>query len=386
MSSSPSHPPHGLASPLPAAMHKSPSLVGKVSPTLAPVSEKTSPNLGPQAGADISGSPKSRMPKPVPKKKPVGFQMSDILRPKAPTIAFGANTAHASDAEKSFDLGRARISEGPSSTLVAAAASVSHAEHTPSCQPSEVAEKPIGWVRNDTQGETSVNLRDILTKVPKSQRRSAADNDPTGEKTRCSWGYDATGENTSPKGISIAEAQELEIQQKEEDEIKEIEAMFAAMEASEIEAQFAALEAAQRKAEPKPKKGTTPTSKSRGKDGHNIVSNGSRSEGSVADSKSVKTSADTHKRDWHKKAAWKDQEWSEWWTSSQWWESTPQNPDGELSSRGRGHRGRGGGRHRVVKDGTGEASESVAETNYVTGNEKSWRRKADESRDENSTR
>lgn len=101
------------------------------------------------------------------------------------------------------------------------------------------------WSSPKVAPDTPANLREILAvergsagivadgASKKDSRRKVSE-----DSTKCAWGFEAKP-SEQPKGESMYDLQQQEVQergkQKEEDEIREIEAMFAALEIAELE-------------------------------------------------------------------------------------------------------------------------------------------------------
>ena len=217
----------------PGEANISPKVSGQISPALGiqAIAGKTSPLL--------SGTPKSAggTPHSPPVQPRPNFSLGDFLQPKSPTIApiayAASSPSYIEAATAGATVGGAPVlqsvvaatravppTEGPSQTLVDA---------TDSAQT-----KP--WMK---PSDSPISMKDILAETKAPKRRGPAIDDPTNEKTRCSWGLEAMPEvmKQNANALSIEEAQEQEkkeqAQQKEAEELREFEAMFEALQIAE---------------------------------------------------------------------------------------------------------------------------------------------------------
>lgn len=174
----------------------------------------------------------------------------------------------------------------------------------------EKTESSSRWVVPTKDPGSQANIREILADqqkkaspdaLPKKEARGKV----TEEATKCSWGFDAMPSEQS-KGISVYELQKQEETLKAEDEILEIEAMFAALAVAEQEEELERLN-------------STASSSSAGK-GKSQNSKNEKTKHSTGPEKSAKTrngkdrlvkSTDT--------SSWSQSSWnSEWWSKDSW--------------------------------------------------------------------
>lgn len=90
------------------------------------------------------------------------------------------------------------------------------------------------WASRPERVEAA-NLRDVLAEQETGKPRPRKGGAPvaTEDETKCCWGYDAMP-SERPKGKSVYELQRLDEQEKVDEEIREIEAMFAALAVAEL--------------------------------------------------------------------------------------------------------------------------------------------------------
>eukprot|EP00933_Yihiella_yeosuensis_P025677 TRINITY_DN19922_c0_g1_i2.p1 TRINITY_DN19922_c0_g1~~TRINITY_DN19922_c0_g1_i2.p1 ORF type:complete len:842 (+),score=205.10 TRINITY_DN19922_c0_g1_i2:1079-3604(+) len=204
-------------------------VIGLPSSPSAAAKPLPSPKLG--FAAATAKSPSGAMKSPP---KPTSDNPDSVLTQQLPLSTFvkpGRSALKAS--------GSSQPSSGPSAMLTAAVASV----------------KP-GWAMPATVAEGPANLREILATEKDSKQRdrggsldagassskkAATTRKSSEEATKCSWGFDAMP-SEQPKGKSIFELQKQEADEqerlKEEADIREIEAMFAALEVAEMQEEY----------------------------------------------------------------------------------------------------------------------------------------------------
>lgn len=247
---------------------------------------------------------------------------------------------------------------------------------------------PRGWAQTEP-AEAPVSLKDILAEasMPSKRRSSTKEEDPTNEPTHCSWGYDAMP-SQRPKGPSVYEVQQLERSEKsrlqEEAEIREIEAMFQALEVAEQEEERELLGIPTSSGKsPTGNSGSNAPSTTSGKAGKGSNRTSRVRSGAVgADDKKVgadekQKKSDTKKkpagkagdttdnfasqrqRGWHR-GNWNGNSWSGWqWSTDSWWQGDAQNASKDVenwSTGGAGHAGRGGRGNRGKRGGDRETA------------------------------
>ncbi|CAE7657162.1 RCBTB2 [Symbiodinium sp. CCMP2592] len=206
----------------PALPQKSSPVSSKASPKSAAVSpyvqpERSSPSIEVQDWVEVRSKPRKgsqELPSQSPKAKPV----------ESPLLAEGTREAEPPFGGREFGE---EVSMGPSPMLVSAVSAVECKERGPG----------QGWGTQGPQAaKASVPLPEIIeeearakSKVKASQRSAKQ-----AKITTCSWGRDAIP-SEQPRNQSIDQIQEEEEHIRQQDEIAEIEAMFAALEVAEIQ-------------------------------------------------------------------------------------------------------------------------------------------------------
>lgn len=315
------------------------SIVGKASPQAVPFStQAVSGHLSPVYGhLDTPKSASSAPHSPPLEKKPTpSFSLGDFLRPKPPTIAYGASGAKGIEAnadgysaKSSGSASRSKcMAEGPSQTLTAALESAK-----------EIAlAKESPWMKSQDAAENPVSMRDILAESKATKKRGHLADE---EKTRNSWGCDVLPEVLRQNSLSIAEAQEKEEDEKAQQEIHEFEAMFAALEVAEHYDQLESLGVSITDESKASKEGPQSRGRGRGRgnkeDTYNKSLNGrKKGKGKGGDA-------------WWSNGAWTKQSW---WNSASWWDGNEDKTSNVASNdyargrRCRGRKGRGKGDER----------------------------------------
>ncbi|CAE7834121.1 RCBTB2 [Symbiodinium sp. KB8] len=317
----------------PALPQKSSPVSSKASPKSAAVSpyvqpERSSPSIEVQDWVEVRSKPRKssqELPLQSPKAKPVESPLLAAKSKKAPMKpslpseeGTSARSLRLSDFMKPRELkGKGKgpkgppsvseeVSMGPSPMLVSAVSAVECKERGPG----------QGWGTQGPQAaKASVPLPEIIeeesrakSKVKASQRSAKQ-----AKITTCSWGRDAIP-SEQPRNQSIDQIQEEEEHIRQQDEIAEIEAMFAALEVAEIQEALEREGASSGHGEQKPS-----TAKARGGKAP-AAGKASESAKSRAEEgrKQRRSARHGYKSDW----------WSQDWTGSSWnsgwWESGKQ--------------------------------------------------------------
>lgn len=258
------------------------------------------------------------------------------------------------------------VAEGPSSTLAAALESAA-----------------VGWVLPSESQDDPANMREILAEAKTAKRRGPVSDDPTGDKTRCSWGSDATPSSLKQNSVSIAAAQQQEqveqAQRKEAAEIEEFEAMFAALEVAEraekVEAGSSKAPCAKKKPVSKKEQEMKKQLDSISKDLEKLAGSGrsrGRGEGGKAGGEGGKGKS-------RRQNDWNDRGWSEWWSSSTWWEhGSGESQAGATEGWGRSQRGDKTDASRSDENGPKKEEKANDSQTVIKSKERSQQRMAED--------
>eukprot|EP00439_Symbiodinium_sp_Y106_P053163 s910_g7.t1 len=318
----------------PALPQKSSPVSSKASPKSAAVSpyvqpERSSPSIEVQDWVEVRSKPRKgsqELPSQSPKAKPVESPLLAAkskkapVKPSLPSEGSSARSLRLADFMKPRELkGKGKgtkgapsssaseeVSMGPSPMLVSAVSAVECKERGPG----------QGWGTQGPQAaKASVPLPEIIeeesrakSKVKASQRSAKQ-----AKITTCSWGRDAIP-SEQPRNQSIDQIQEEEEQIRQQDEIAEIEAMFAALEVAEIQEALEREGASSGKGEWKPS-----TAKARGGKDPAAGKASEAAKSRAGEGRNQRRSGrNGYKSDW----------WSQDWTGSSWnsgwWESGKQ--------------------------------------------------------------
>lgn len=194
---------------------------------MSPLLSSSPPAMSPYSSFNTSplvkceGCPAGQAPRPMP-------TLGDFVGPKLNSVLAGAG----GPPPQVVGAKTALPAQGPSAMLSAAVLSVQASSNL--CDVVSLG-KASPWAAPVTLPEAPVSLREILEEEGSRCTRSVTD-DSTKGATSCFWGRDVMP-SEKPKGKSVYAIQEQEeaekIQRREEDEIREIEAMFAALEVAE---------------------------------------------------------------------------------------------------------------------------------------------------------
>lgn len=272
-----------------------------------------SPKLG--AGASSANKPSTRSP-PGPK----AASPDTTLTQQLPLCDFVKPAKQASKNKSQIPGVPKSPAVGPSAMLSAAVQVIHDSQFKEPTQQGDSTEvhpastektgNSSRWVVPTKDPGSQANIREILADqqkkassdaLPKKEARGKV----TEEATKCSWGFDAMPSEQS-KGISVYELQKQEETFKAEEEILEIEAMFAALAVAEQEEELERLN-------------STASSSSAGK-GKSRSSKNEKAKPSTGSEKSARTrngkdrlgnSTDT--------SSWSQSSWkSEWWSKDGW--------------------------------------------------------------------